>query len=385
MTGTASHIVQGDIGSPTACACRGSAEIVDQLADEWRDLCNESEDDQPFYRPEWIRAYLRAFVPGARVLLVTVRLNGRLCLVLPLVEENGTFSKMPVRKFRSPVNLWAGRFDAERSKGPDGQAAIRAAWKYLRELDGWDLLQFRDAPEGSTVGRMAEAARADGYRTVWESEKPSPYIALPTDPDLLEKVPINSRLRRELRRVRRHLGGQGLNFYRVETADRDALESFYRLEASGWKGQEGSAIACDRKNRQFFDEIAESAARFGYLSLYLLELKGQLIAAHFGFTLQGCYYSVVVAYNEEFKEFSPGHLIIDEIVRDCAGRGLRGYDLTGQNQEWKMKWTREARPMTHYHIFKGALGNAAYVAESKLKPVLGRLLTGKNRKHTGYF
>jgi len=305
--------------------------------------------------------------------------------VLPLVEENGTFSKMPVRKFRAPVNLWAGRFDAERSKGPDGQAAIRAAWKCLRELDGWDLLQFRDAPEGSTVGRLAEAARADGYRTVWESEKPSPYIALPTDPDLLEKVPINSRLRRELRRVRRHLGGQGLNFYRVETADRDALESFYRLEASGWKGQEGSAIACDRKNRQFFDEIAESAARFGYLSLYLLELKGQLIAAHFGFTLQGCYYSVVVAYNEEFKEFSPGHLIIDEIVRDCAGRGLRGYDLTGQNQEWKMKWTREARPMTHYHIFKGALGNAAYVAESKLKPVLGRLLTGKNRKHTGYF
>ncbi|MGA6951538.1 MAG: GNAT family N-acetyltransferase [Candidatus Sulfotelmatobacter sp.] len=358
---------------------RGGLEVVAQLEDEWRCLCDDVENDQPFYRPEWIRAYLRAFVPEAKVQLVTARLSGRLCLVLPMVEERGTFSGIPVWKLRAPVNSAAGRFDAMRNASVDGDTLIRATWEHLKEIDGWDLLQFRDAPEGSTVSCLAQEARADGYRIIVEPENPSPYVAVSSDPDLLEKMPINSRLRRELRQVRRQLSEQRLDFYRVDTADRNALERFYQLEASGWKGQEGSAIICDRKNRQFFDEIAESAARFGYFSLYMLELNGRLMAAHFGFTLRSCYYSAVVAYDEEFKQFSPGHLIISEIVRDCAARGLCGYDPTGQNQEWKMKWTNEVRPMNHYYIFRGALGNAAYAAESKLKPVVSRLLAGKNK------
>jgi CelD/BcsL family acetyltransferase involved in cellulose biosynthesis len=294
------------------------------------------------------------------------------------VEERGSFSRIPVRKLRAPVNSAAGRFDAVRSARVDGDALIRATWEHLKQIDGWDILQFRDAPEGSTVSRLAQAARDDGYRTIQEPEKPSPYVAVPADPDLLEKMPINSRLRRELRQVRRLLSEQGpFSLYRGDRADRDALERFYRLEASGWKGQEGSAIVCDQKNRQFFDEIAESAAHFGYFSLYMLELKGQLLAAHFGFTLRGCYYSAVVAYNEEFKQFSPGHLIIDEIVRDCAKRGIRGYDPTGQNQEWKMKWTTEVHGVSHHFVFRGPQGNLAYTVGSKFRPALSQLLRGR--------
>jgi hypothetical protein len=35
------------------------------------------------------------------------------------------------------------------------------------------------------------------------------------------------------------------------------------------------------RTRQFYDEKAESAARLGYFSRYMLELNGQLLAAHF--------------------------------------------------------------------------------------------------------
>jgi len=353
---------------------RGGIELVDQMADEWRGLCDVATNEQPFYRPEWIRAYIRAFVPGASLLLITAKLHGRLCLVLPLVEERGTFSKVPLRKLRSPVNFWAGRFDAVRSSGPEGDAGIIAAWEHLKKLEGWDLLQLRDAPEGGTVSLLAAAARADRFQVFQQPDKPSPYVPIPADPDLLKQMPLNSRLRRELRQVRRQLSEQGpLNFYRVETADRDELERFYQLEASGWKGREGSAILT-LGLRHFFDEIAESAARFGYFTLYLLELKGQLLAAHFGFTQRDCYYSVVVAYNENFRQFSPGHLIISEIVLDCAARGLRGYDATGQDQEWKMKWTNQVRPVSHYHIFRGPMGSLAYIMATRIRPAALRLL-----------
>jgi CelD/BcsL family acetyltransferase involved in cellulose biosynthesis len=360
----------------------GRGEIADQLADEWRELCNEAADDQPFYRPEWIRAFFRFFVPRKKVVIVAARLDGRLRLMLPLIEEKGTFSKMPVRKLKAPVNSCAGRFDAIYSAGPDGEAAIQATWKFIKELDGWDLLQFRDALQGSAVSRLAAAARADGLSTIQIDDKPSPYVPVPADPELLKQLPVNARLRRQLRQIRREIAEKDLSLklHRVETADPKALNRFYELEASGWKGKERTAILLYGR-KPFLDEVAASAARAGYFTLYLLELDGQLIAGHYGFTHRACYYSVVVAYNEGFKEFSPGHLIIDEIVRDCAARGVRAYQTTGQDQEWKMRWTNQVQPLSHHFVFRGRLGNLAYAVESRLRPAVSRLLAGQNKDH----
>jgi len=363
-------------------AYRGRGEILDQLADEWRELCAGAADDQPFYRPEWIRAYFRFFARRKNIIVIAARLEGRLCLMLPLIEETGTFSKMPVRKFRAPVNSCAGRFDAIYSAGPNGEAAIQATWRYLRELDGWDVLQLRDALQGSAVSRLAAAARADGLSTIQIDDKPSPYVPVPADPELLKQLPVNARLRRQLRQIRREIAEKDLSLklHRVETADPKALNRFYELEASGWKGQERTAILLYGR-KPFLDEVAASAARAGYFTLYLLELDGQLIAGHYGFTHRACYYSVVVAYNESFKEFSPGHLIIDEIVRDCAARGVRAYQTTGQDQEWKMRWTNQVQPLSHHFVFRGRLGNLAYAVESRLRPAVSRLLAGQNKDH----
>jgi CelD/BcsL family acetyltransferase involved in cellulose biosynthesis len=363
-------------------AHRGGVAILDQFADEWRELCEEAVDDQPFYRPEWIRAYFRFFSPRARVVLLAAKLDGRLRLMLPLIEEIGTFSKVPVRKFRAPVNSCAGRFDAVYSAGPEGEAAIQATWAFLKELEGWDVLQLRDILHGGAISRMAAAARVDGFLAIQLDDKPSPYVRIGTSTEQQKQLPVNTRLRRQLRQIRRELAekGSSLKLHRVETADQKALERFYQLEASGWKGQEGTAILRYGR-RPFLDEVAESAASRGYFTLYLLELDSELIAGHYGFTHRGCYYSVVVAYNESFKELSPGHLIIDEIVRDCNARGILAYQTLGQDQEWKMKWATEVQPLSHHFIFRGRTGHLAHAVESRLKPAISRLFAGENKDH----
>jgi len=218
------------------------------------------------------------------------------------------------------------------------------------------------------VSQLVAAARESGFRTTEASDRPNPFVPVPADPGLLKHLPRSSRLRTKLRQVRRQMTEQApLRFYRLDTADADALERFYQLEASGWKGQVGSAILCKAETRRFYDEIAQSAARFGYFGLYMLEWKGQLLAAHFSLTYKDRCYSPVVAYNENFKEFAPGHLIVSEILQDCLARGISGYDVTGQDQEWKMKWTTEARPVTHHYVFRGLLGHLAYHVNSSLK------------------
>jgi CelD/BcsL family acetyltransferase involved in cellulose biosynthesis len=370
-------------GSPVArptssfavSAHRGGVEIVDRLADEWRDLCAEAVNDQPFFRPEFIRAHIRAFSPGAKVVLIAARLSGRLRLLLPLIEEFGSFTKLPLRRLRAPVNLHCGRFDAVRSAGPDGDAAISATWLFLRQMKGWDLLQMNDTQEGSTAERLVSAARSDGFLTIQKRDRPNPYVPVPSDPELLKRMPPNSKLRSQLRQIRQRLVEDGpLRLYRVATPDRAALDRLFELEASGWKGKNGSAVNCSPTTRQFFNELAESASRFGYFSLYMLEWKGRLFAAHFALTYKTRCYSPIVAYDEAFKQFAPGQLIIGEILQDCAARGIQGYDITGQDQAWKMKWTSESRPVNHHFVFKGPMGSLAYAIGSRLRPTLGRLL-----------
>ena len=361
-------------GTGTLCVSseRGGIELIDQWAEEWRNLCAEAVDDQPFYRPEWIKAFFRNFGREKKVRLISVRSQKHLCLLLPLLEELATFSKVPLRRLRSPVNGTCGRFDAVRQVGQEGDAAIQATWDYLKKLDGWDLLQFSSALDGSTVSQIAEAARQDGFLIIRETDKPNPVVPVPSDPSALSQMPPNSKLRSQLRQSRRRLTEQGdLKFYRVETADRASLDRFYRLEASGWKGKIRSCALYDG-SLPFYDEVAEQAARFGYLSLYMLEFNGKLIASHFSFNYRNRCYSPKVAYDEDFKLYAPGHLIISEILQDCASSGIRDYDITGQDQSWKMKWTNKTRAVNHYFIFKGPVGRLAYTVGSRLRPTVER-------------
>src|SRR6202790_260779 len=149
-----------------AAAHRGGLEVVERWADDWRNLCNQSTDDQPFYRPEWIAAHIRAFTPQATVVLVTVTSEGKLIYVLPLLQEWSLFSGIPVRKLRAPVNSHSCRFDAVRHSSSRGEAAVLAAWEYLQNLRSWDLLEISDRRGESTISGLALAASKKGFHTV---------------------------------------------------------------------------------------------------------------------------------------------------------------------------------------------------------------------------
>jgi CelD/BcsL family acetyltransferase involved in cellulose biosynthesis len=359
-----------------AAAHRGGIEVIERWADEWRRLCVESPDDQPFYRPEWIAAHIRAFSPGANVVLLTVTSTGKLLFVLPLLRERAIFHGVPLRRLRAPVNSHSCRFDAVRHASPQGAAAVAIAANYLQSLDGWDLLEISDAPEGGTISALADSARGLGFPMGQIAMRRNPYVPVPADAEGLKKLPVNSRLRGKLRHIRREVEGHGgVNFLRVNHADPSFLDRFYQLEAAGWKGTEGSAIACNPNIRQFYDEIAGAAEQFGYLCMYSLEFNGELLASHLGLAHNGRYFSPKIAYNEKFPQYAPGNLIVSQIMQDCAAHGISEYDITGIDDEWKMKWCSETRAkFVHYIFNKGILGRSAHAIRFQIRPAVKKLL-----------
>src|SRR6185369_17247575 len=84
--------------APTVKAETGGVEVVDLLGDEWRRLHEESACQEPFYRPEWVSAYIRAFASEKKVVVVTARVGGVLRAVLPLIEERSICCGAPITK-----------------------------------------------------------------------------------------------------------------------------------------------------------------------------------------------------------------------------------------------------------------------------------------------
>jgi CelD/BcsL family acetyltransferase involved in cellulose biosynthesis len=192
-------------------------------------------------------------------------------------------------------------------------------------------------------------------------EDASPYLPLP--PSLEELFArLSHHARKQLRRKRRHLEAAGRVTDRLQTGgggwERD-LDTFLRIEASGWKGREGTAILSDTSTEQLFRGFARGAAERGWLRLHVLELDGTPIAAAVGASIGRESYFIKDGYDEAFAELSPGAVLAVERIRQAIDEGLQGVDMLGQAQQHKTRWTEETRPRQRLRIFAGLLGRVA--------------------------
>ena len=365
---------------------RGGRELVEQIAGEWRRLCDESGDEEVFYRPEWAQAYLQAFAPKADVVMISAWAAGRLRGILPLLRRRTFVSGFPVVTLTIPANVHSLRAGLSVCPGEEGAAALKALWHATKNLPPWDLIDVANVVEGNGLDRLVTLAAADGYRAARKRTSQTLYLpiaaSVASTSDKAAQPPwlagTRPKFRSHLRRAKRQLEEQGaLELKHYSAADPEALEKFYLLEASGWKGAEGTAIQCDPGTRQFYDSVAQAAARDGYLSLDFLELNGKPIAGHFGFNLRGRYFLAKAGYDEAFRRHGPGQLLVNEILSQTPQRGLREFDFVGPATWDESRWASARRTNYRVFIFRkglyGALLHAVRISSrDAVRALLGR-------------
>ncbi len=358
----------------------GGLEIVEEVAAEWQRLCDEVLAREPFLRPEWILAYLRAFAPEAKVIVLSAWANGHLRGVLPLVRGKKRICGLPVSTLTCPANAHCSRFGMVHCGGEEGAAVLHLLWQHVKTIPGWDMFAVPMVPEGNGIDRLIPFALADGYLTARRRSWQALYLPLNSSDAAQPAWMAETRpkFRKNLRRTLRQLEELGtVSMRHCISADPKALEDFYQLENSGWKGKQGTAIACDPKTRQFYDEIAQGAARHGYLSLDFLELNGKPISAFLGFNYAGCYFLTKAGYDETYQRFGTGQLLTHEILKQSEIRGIRELDFVAAATWDEGRWASARR--NHYKIFifqKGAYGALLHAlritCREALKKILGR-------------
>ena len=164
-------------------------------------------------------------------------------------------------------------------------------------------------------------------------------------------------------------GGKGLS---------PLLEESFRVEASGWKGERGTAVICSPRTRRFYEGIAAWASRLGILRLAALRLDGRLIAFNLGLEAEGRHYLLKLGHDAALDPLSPGTVLTAAMVERAFALGLESYEFLGGQDSYKLRWSQACREAIEVQAFAGSpLGTLDWLVQTRGRAAAKRVLPGR--------
>lgn len=316
---------------------------------EWAALCLRT-GAPPHLWPAWHQAWTRAFGRGD-VALVTVRRDGRLVGLAPF-EVRG-------RTWRSPTN---GHTPSFRPVVTDA-TALAAMAHHLAHAGVSSLRLSSLTLDEASTRVLLEGLRCglpNAYRHVHHR---APYVDLRRPWATIEEQ-FGRRHLKDLRRRQRKAEDRGHLRVEIRTGGPDlqrVLTRCFAVEASGWKGRQGSAIVQSPPTERFYREIAAWAAGYGWLRLALLWLDGEVIAFQFDLEHAGIQHSLKVGYAEAHRDLAPGVLLEQATLRrGVAAPGLVRAEWYGEETPAKQRWCAGAHDVLEVTAFSDDLRGAVH-------------------------
>jgi hypothetical protein len=237
-------------------------ELDDRTQAMWAALEDHALEPNAFLSPRFVLPALRHLGPAhaaarARLVFILWRNSGDLEMVgagLFVPALPGRRLPLPHSSaYRSPHSYLTGVLLHREHAEP----AARVLFAFLR-LQPWvgHGVEFDDCPVGGAQARLVMAAAAQCHVRWWESSRNRRAVFDPAAGGEPYLAAYLSRSRtKSVRRCRRQLEQLGRLSWRLirgpEVDDR-CIETFLRLEHSGWKASQGSSVLSSPQQEAFF-------------------------------------------------------------------------------------------------------------------------------------
>lgn len=328
-------------------------DAVDQVADRWDDLVDRLAAP-PFLRPGWTRAWIAAFAPDARLSISTVWRGDELVALTPLIVDD--------------VAVWTPTNDHTPVWGflaADAEAGDALAADMVADRPDRLVVELVDIDEPAT--RHVEAGLAHRrYRALTDDEIASPFTDLVGPWEQFEQR-LSTRRRSQLRRYARRLDDEGKVTIETHGGTEDLaalLEEGFTVEASGWKGEQGTAIRSDATLRRFYTDVARWAAAQGDLRLDFLRLDDRPIAFQYRLAHGTTTWYLKAGYDEAYGRWSPSIRLLTATLREAVeDPTTTHFEWLGSTERYKLEWSdglHTIRSTTWYG--PTVRGRAAYIA-----------------------
>lgn len=277
----------------------------------WSDLARRTAEPNVFYEPEVLLPAMRHLAPAGAVRLAIVEdAAGRWVACAPVRRVRAW------GRLRLPcLTLWAHDYCGLEVPLVDAAAAmpaLSALLGVLRSPRGGVFVTFTQLPHDGPVHEALHELTAGREVEVARYER----AVLRRRPEFTYLDGMKGKRRSELSRSRRRLEERHEGVQTVDVSDRDeAVEWFLRLEASGWKGADGTALAIVPGATEFFREACAALRRDGRLELLALMADGRPIAMKCNFVTHDKMFGFKQAFDESMHRYSPGKLLDIDTMR----------------------------------------------------------------------
>lgn len=315
--------------TPRRAGLRDWRELSADERIRWDELARQASEPNPFFESWYLLPSLDALASDGAVRLFVLEAGGQWLGVLPIAA--------PTAYYGRPLPHWASWVHANTFVGAPLVAAGHEAEFWQALLDTLDaapgrglFLHLAGQPLGGPVhdGLMAAVeTQRRRHGLVWREERA--MLASSLSPEGYLDAALPGKKRKELRRQFARLSEQGV--LAVERhADADALDSwitaFLNLEAGGWKGRAGSALASSAATASLFREALTGAAARGRLERLALTLDGAPVAMLATFLAPPGAFAFKTAFDERLARFSPGVLLQRENLALLEREGIAWCD-----------------------------------------------------------
>ena len=361
---------------------RAAGSLTEPERERWARLTARSGNMNIFAADWFMASALRNCAGDARVRLAIVRtLDGEWLGVLPLAFA-ATIGRCPIPAWHNW--LAANQFDATPLIERGNEHIF---WHcLLTQLDRRPLYALAlccdQLPlDDPATHALIDVCLAQGRRFFPTDRMTRPMRGggTPDEADLAARRKLDKRLDSLERKLAREVGVPRFVSLAAEADPGEWIENFLALERLGWKGSRASALDCQRGTARLFREVIRIAHQKGAARLMTLEVDGRPLAMTSWFVCGERGYGFKMAYDESFRSFAPGRLLMRAVACQASAEPVLLFDsCAGRDAPPDPLWPQQ-RELVSYAVSIGSpLRRAALEGAMRIKAIRDRRSAGQS-------
>lgn len=280
------------------------------------DLCDRSLEDNVYYTPRYMSSLLQSVSKTDEVGFAVVWDRSYIVAFLPIC-----LARFSLGPFRPKARAWQTAFTygctplIDRSCGSSAADRLVDTLR-LQHRGDWVVPTMNTG--GETFSLFTSALERAGAH--WRSARRFDRAALAPDHSFEDHMNthVAAKRRRDLARNRRRLEKLGSVRHAGFAAGeglRSAVLAFLEMEAGGWKGKRGTALACREDTRKFAELLFSTDGEGSISRADVLYLGDRPIAVSLTVFGGSTGFTVKCTYDEEFASYGAGLLLEVDVIK----------------------------------------------------------------------
>jgi CelD/BcsL family acetyltransferase involved in cellulose biosynthesis len=318
------------VRAPVVKPAEGLVRLAEISAPQWRTLAERVTEPNGYYLPDWelaIDASVRG--RGGTLALLAWSDAAKLIGLLPVISMWRAYKiPLPALVSADPYGtLCTPPLDRD-----DPKAAAKELLHQARKAGAHALILRDTALDGTAMAAFTDVLRHDGIEPRILQSHVRAALDARRDADELLHEALGPKKLKELRRQRNRLADHGSVDFDVARTPGEvaaAIETFLKLEASGWKGKRGTALVQDEGDAAFIRRATSALAANRQCEIVTLRAGETPVAAAIVLRHQDRAFYFKLGVDERFSKFSPGVQLTLELTRHlCADPAIAMADST---------------------------------------------------------